>query len=242
MVLKILITFLLHLPLTAALATQTETVTAQKTDSSISYYNSALKELHTSKLGLAKANIERSLFLNPLSLSSHKLNSKITEKIAENLGSSRKEEISFSSRLLSLIPSSVSYIFLIIALIMFFLSLAKLSFSEKSSYKTNPKIRLRTTALAFVLFLSVLVYASKEVSLATKWACVTSPTSPLYTGPNEETFVQTTSLPQGSCVQVVSTLSNWVSLKPAHRPSGWANRNVLTIVRGYKFDPSINKD
>ncbi|MGH1468750.1 MAG: hypothetical protein ACRBBP_07715 [Bdellovibrionales bacterium] len=242
MVLKILITFLLYIPLTPALATQTDDLTAQKINNSTHYYNSALKHLQESNLGKAKAFIERSLFLNPLSPSAYKLNTKITEEITESLGTSRKEEVSFSSHLLGVIPSLFSYIFLICALILFFLSLARLTFSEKSSYKTNPKLRLKTTATAFLLFLSVLLYTAKEASLATKWACITSSSSSLFTGPHENSFVQTTSLPQGSCIEVVSTMPNWVSLKPAHHPAGWANRNDLMIVRGYKFDPSINKD
>lgn len=242
MVLKILITFLLHLPLTAALATQTQNTTAQKSDNSNYYYNSALQNLKGEQLGVAKAQIERSLYLNPLSPSSHKLNAKITEKIVDTLGTNRKEEISFSTRLLSFIPPLISYIFLISALILLCLSVAKLHYSEKSSYKTNPKLRLKTTGFAFMLFLSALTYFSKEFSLSNKWACITSSSTPLFTGPNEQSFVQTTSLPQGSCVQVISSAANWVSLKPAHHPAGWANLNDLTIVRGYKFDPSINKD
>ncbi len=242
MVFKTLIIILLYLPPKAALATEKETKSAQKIVHSISLYNTALEKFNSNNLGLAKGYIEQSLFLNPLNSFSQKLNAKIKKALSKNLGVEIREEISFFVYAFDIVPPWLSYIFLIIATLLFFYSLARLHFNEASSYKKNPQLRLRTLGFTFFLILSASLHIAKESFYLTKWACTTAPGTFLFTGPNAQTFVQTSSLPQGSCVQVVSVLPQWVSLKPLNHPSGWANLDDLMIVRGYKIDPSLNKD
>lgn len=236
------ITFLLYLPLSTVFATPPELSLASTSSHSIAYYNLALKKLNTSELGFAKSYTERSLFLNPTSSLTQKLNSKITERLSKSLDERKREELTLFTRFLDFIPFFFSYIFLIFALFLLLFCLAKLRFIEQSSFKNNPKLRLKATGLALFAFCALLLYLAKENSQKTKWACVLTPETALFTGPDPKQYVQTTSLPQGSCVQVVSQSKNWISLKPAHHPPGWTNHNDVMIVRGDKFDPPHNKD
>lgn len=239
---KIIITFLFCLPLSTVFAAQAETSPLEIKYDSNAYHNLALKSFNEKNLGKAKAYIERSLYINPLSSSSRELNSVIIEKLTESIGTRRQEAVPGTSRFLDFIPSSIPYIFLIIALFLVSFSLAKVRFTEDSSFKSQPQLRLKTTALTFLLFCATLLYWAKESAQSTSWACVTSSEVELFTGPSSKDFVQTGSLPQGSCIEVVQVTKNWLALEPLYSPSGWASRSDTMLVRSYKFDPPNNKD
>ncbi len=242
MALKTFITVLFYLLPTVVFTTQTENISAQKIVDSVSLYNTALKKFNNNELGFAKGYIEQSLFFNPLNSLSQKLHLKIKKSLAKNLGTQRREEVSFLTYVFDMIPSWFSYILLIGAALLLFYSLARLHFNEASFYKKNPQQSLKVLGFTALFFLSALLHIAKESFYLTKWACTTAPTTFLFTGPSAQNFVQTSSLLEGSCVQVVSILPQWVSLKPLNHPSGWANLKDLMIVRDYKIDPSWNKD
>ncbi len=239
---KFIIIFLVCLPLSEVFAAKTETLHQEAKGNSNSYYNLALKNFNAKNLGFAKAYIERSLYLNPLSTSSHNLNALINNKLTESLGGRNREVVSSLSRMLDFIPSTFSYVILIVALFLISLSLAKLHFVEKSSFKDSPHLRIRTAGFAFLLFCSFLLFLTKEQSASKDWACVTSAETALFTGPKSEGYVQTGSLQLGSCVEAIKIFKDWISLKPTNSPSGWARRSDIMLVRGYKIDPPKNSD
>lgn len=240
--LKCIIIFLFFLLEATFFATQAHGTKSlpNKLDGSSLNYNLALNHLEAGKLGLAKAHIERSLFINPLRNDSAALKSSINEQIAKSINLPLKESISFPARLFNKIPPVVSYILLITAVFLLSLSFAKLHFKEKSTFKEDPQLKAKALGSLFLLFLATSLYISKEIYSAQTWACVVSDSAPLYTGPDENDFTQTASIPLGNCMTVTNISAGWVALTPQKYRSGWTKRSDILLINRYKIDPSTN--
>lgn len=208
---------------------------------STAFFNLALIQSDESKPGLALAQVERSLFLNPLNFKARSLKNQILETIREK-SFKRLEEISTSQRILDALPSVLILIITLALFLGFALSFGKLKHKETKTFKNDPQGRIKTGVFfAFSLcFLGLLVL--KQQAQKQVWACVTSKEASLYTGPDDKKLPKVSSLSEGDCSRVVSASTDWISLKPQHQSPGWTKTNQVLTVRGNKFDPLFNKD
>ena len=185
---------------------------------------------------MALALSERSLFLNPFNRDAARLNSIVYDQLSEQ-HSERPLAVPLIFRILDFVPY-----FLVVALCTFFLALFGWQIgstvrTERVSFKKQPRLRLQTAGCALTVILSLSLLWFKAESSNQTWACVTSSAAGLYTGPDSSTYSKVGSLASGSCSKVVRIGSDWVSLTPASKSPGWAQKSEVLMVRGNKFDP-----
>jgi hypothetical protein len=214
---------------------------SQNPKDSSAFFNLSLLQNKKKQLGSALANSERSLFLNPLNFKARSLKTNILESIKDK-SSKRLEEVPILHQIFDFLPSTLLFTACLVSLLGFALKLGKLRHKELKTFKNQPEERLNA-GLIFALFLCLsALFISKSYFQNQTWACITSDSTPLHTGPATQKFPQVSTLNEGDCARVIFLSKNWVSLKPQYRNPGWTQKAHLLIVRGNKFDPLFNKD
>ncbi len=233
---NILITILMLLPQPKAFADES----SEHLQNSVQFYNAAVEALNKEELGLAKAYVEQSLYLNPLRSNAWKLKTKIFDLITEKNAGTPPAEVSSLSQIADFIPSIISFALLFIFAFFLLIKLTKLVYIERSTFLKNSELRGVCLLWGLLFSAAVSLHLYKLKTSTQKWACVTTSDAKVLTGPNTDDYVQTGSLIEGSCAQVITDLQKdggWVSLKAHGKEPGWVKRKSVFILRGSKFDP-----
>lgn len=198
----------------------------------LAWFNSSLKNFQESELGKARADIEKSIFLNPLNFESKKLKEKILNKLYELPSwTGREELIPDTYYYFDYVPEMLFILLLVLSLCLLVYAYSKQRFLEKTYFKKNPEWRSKVLiAGVLTLFIGAL-YLYKIKTQADKWACLVKEAE-LYSGMGEE-YSLSSKLPEGACVKVISSKGDWISLGPEYSSGGWTHKNRVEIVRGF---------
>ena len=246
MFIKILITLFVILPQAHSFVANTKSselkahLTLNPSDSD-ALYNLALNEQKDGNPALSLALNERSRFINPFNLDAVKLTTISYDQLTE-INNERLETVPVYFKALDFIPYFLLLALCLTSFVLFAWHMGKTVRTEAVTFKSQPKLRLKSSLFAALILILLSLTAIKSSSLNQTWACVIKNDTPLFTGPHSESYIKVGVLNAGTCSKVVLLNDSWVSLSLAKKTSGWTPRKQVLIVRANKFDPLFKSD